>query len=175
MATGRDSATFKINWDPQNREWRMAKDMGTARGPGDYPAMTVDYNHDGQLTFDLQNAPAGVTFAQTAPFAPKSGSPPKADFWDQFRIVSGQGERVLVVHDANAKKTGGAYAGGDYEYELRFSNTSVKLDPIIKNGGCCQGQFQHQTALFIGIGVALAVLAFFLYRRFRANRSPVDG
>lgn len=166
-----DKADVKLNFDTQNGEWRMSKGQGNAHGPGDYPKLKVDYDHDGLVVFKIQN-PQGATFAATNPFVPKSGKTSPADFADQFD-VSGGGTNTLTVKVANANKQGGPYAGGDYNYELHFTD-KPSLDPIITNGGCCQTK-QSNVAYFALGAVALLALFILVIRPILARRSPASS
>jgi hypothetical protein len=164
-----DKADLKLNFDSHKSEWRMAKDDGMSKGPDDYPKLKVEKDHEGQFTFVIQN-PKGIKFAATDPFAPKAGKANPGDFGDQF-AVSGHGTDTLVVKDANANKDGGQYAGGDYHYELRFSE-GAPLDPIITNGGCCNNI--QGNLVYFGLGaVALLALIVLVVRPMMAKRSPM--
>lgn len=149
------------------KEWWMAKDMDTARGPGNYPKLKVDEDEVGEFTFTIHQPKEGITFAQTDAFVPKAGANPP-DFADQF-TVTGEGTNRLIVTDANANKGNSLqYPGGEYVYELRFSNGTT-LDPIITNGGCCQsGNYMVYYALG---GVALIALFILVIRPMLARRS----
>lgn len=163
-----DKADFKLNWSDQNGNWRMSKDQGMGQGPGHYPSANVAFDHDGQFTFVI-NSPKNVTFAASDAFKPKAGKTMPTDFSDQF-TVAGQGTNTLTVTDANAIKGGGKYTGGDYHYELHFSNGST-LDPIISNGGCCSSRAQSSLVYYaLGI-VALAALIVLFVRPMMARRS----
>lgn len=152
-----DKASLKLKYDNQSKAWMMAKDTGPDEGPGHYPKVKVDYGNQGEFTFVIHN-PKGVTFAAKDPFVAKAGKTNPADFADQFS-VSGGGTNTLTVKDANANKNGGPYAGGDYQYELHFSNGST-LDPIVSNGGCCMAKSQTNL-IYFGLG-AVALLALFV-------------
>lgn len=130
-----ESETMRLSFDKQANEWRMAKGMQPAQGPANYPKLEVKYGDTGEFSFVILN-PKDVKFAATDPFAPKGGMPNKNDFKDQFAVTPSADGRTLTVKDANSNKAGGKYDGGDYHYELRFSDGST-LDPIITNGGCC--------------------------------------
>lgn len=154
-----DKAILKLNYDSNGKEWKMAKDSGMAQGPGHYPKVDVKYDNLGEFTFVIQN-PKGLTFAATDPFVPKAGKSNPADFAAQFEIT-GAGTGTLVVKDHNANPKGSAYAGGDYHYELHFSNGTT-LDPIVTNGGCCSSGGSGQNSLiYFGLG-AVALLALFI-------------
>lgn len=160
---------MKLNY--KDGVWWMAKNNDMAKGPGAYPKIEVPYGQPGVLTFTIQT-PNNVNFAETEPFAPKTGKQNPTDFKDQLTVASGNGKNTLVVKDANANKNGGKYAGGDYHYELRFSN-GTKLDPIISNGGCCNNLLS--TSFLIAAGVAVALLVWWTwqvisYRRISAAR-----
>jgi hypothetical protein len=170
-----DDDLMKLNFDSGGRKWMMAKNMETARGPGNYPSLEVKYDHLGVFTFVVQN-PDTVTFAAHNPFVPKIGKPNPPDFADQFE-VSGAGTKMLVVKSLNANKAGGPYNGGTYHYELRFSDGS-KLDPIITNNGCCRsvsdggGGFLSFLSEPAGIAILLlsiAVIALVAMRMRRAG------
>ena len=130
-----NSETMRLNYVPSKKEWRMAKGMGTAQGPGHYPSLKVDEDHSGKFTFVIQN-PDNVTFATRDPFVPKKGKTNPGDFKHQF-VPSPGGSKTLVVEVRNTNANGGEYEGGTYEYELRFSNNTT-LDPIVTNMGCCR-------------------------------------
>ena len=169
-----DDDLMKINYDSFGRKWMMAKNMETARGPGNYPTLEVQYDHVGLFTFVVQSPP-GVTFAAHNPFVAKIGKPNPPDFADQFQ-VSGAGTNMLVVKSLNANKAGGPYAGGTYHYELRFSDGS-KIDPIITNNGCCRsvsggdGGFLAFFSEPAGIAVLLLSIAVIALVAMRFRRS----
>lgn len=162
-----DKATLKLNFNDKN-EWWMAKGMEPAKGPNDYPKLKVDFDHEGLFTFRIQN-PQDVTFATTDPFVPKSAKNTLTDFHDQFTF-EGQGTRTLTVKDANASKNGGPYAGGDYHYELRFSDGTT-LDPIITNTGCCRAMSESNLVFYSLGAVALLALIILIVRPILARRS----
>lgn len=169
-----ETLTLSSRLQGTNSEWWMALGSGTARGPGDYPKVTVARDDTGDLTFTIIN-PAGTMFASTNPFGPKVGAPNPTDFWDQFTVVSGAGTKRLVVHDANANKDGSPYAGGDYNYQLNFSSGTPSLDPVITNGGCCNKPFAGNNLAFLAIGlVALVVIYVLIVRPMMSRRGPTD-
>ena len=169
--------TMKLSANVQGgrMEWWMAKGNDTARGPGNYPKINVAHSDTGDITFTIIN-PATAMFAQTDAFGPKAGANNPTDFWDQFTIVS-TGPKTLVVHDANANKGGGDYAGGDYYYELHFSGAGAPgtLDPVITNGGCCRQPIGGNNLSFLAIGVvALIVIYVLIVRPMMSRGGPTD-
>jgi hypothetical protein len=162
-------ADLKLNFDKQKNEWRMAKDMGHAQGPGNYPKLEVANDHQGQFVFKIQN-PQGTTFSQKA-FVPKAGKNNPGDFAKQF-TVTGQGTDTLTVSVANSNTTnpGQPYTGGEYHYELLFTDKPA-LDPIITNRGCCQPPVSD-SLVYVAFGaVALLALWFFVVRPMMRRRS----
>lgn len=158
----------KLRGDKQ--EWWMAKGMGTAHGPGDYPKLSVNFDNSGEFTFQIHN-PSAVTFAATDAFGPKAQKANPNDFGDQF-TVSGEGTKTLVVKDANSNKGGGHYKGGDYNYQLRFSDGST-LDPIISNGGCCVNKSSY---VWYAIGaVAIVALLVLLLKPMLVKSRPAQS
>ena len=164
-----DPADLQLNWvGGPNGYWRMSKDMGMGQGPGHYPPIKVAYDHEGQFTFVI-NSPKDVTFAASGAFQAKALKTMPKDFGDQF-TVKGEGTNTLTVTDANANKGGGHYTGGDYHYELHFSNGTT-LDPIISNGGCCSSQAQSSLVYYALGFVALAALIVLFVRPMMARRA----
>ncbi|MEO7564115.1 MAG: hypothetical protein ABIR63_03375 [Sphingomicrobium sp.] len=163
-----DKADFTLKLHPRTGDWWMAKGPGPAHGPGHYPSVSVDYDHGGEFTFKIAKT-SGITFATDKPFTAKSGQASPGDFDAQFGVV-GAGTGTLVVTDANADQSGGKYVGADYPYELHFSNGKT-LDPIIRNGGCCQPTDQSALIYYaVGVIALLALLALFI-RPMLARRS----
>lgn len=149
-----ETTVIRLNFDERSNEWKMAKNMETAQGKGNYPAIKVDFDDLGDIIFIIQN-PKDATFASNRPFIPKPGKQNPADFWDQFSVTGG-GTDTLFVKDLNANKDGTHYAGGTYTYELRFTDKPA-LDPIITNGGCCKTSLQSNL-VYYSVG-AIAILA----------------
>jgi len=173
MMTLKETMKLSENLQGGGTEWWMAQGNNTARGPGNYPTLTVSSDDTGEFTFTVLY-PAGVTFARTNAFGPKAGAQNPPDFWDQFTVSPG-GTKSLVVKDANANKAGGPYAGGDYYYELHFSDGST-LDPVITNGGCCRTISTHYSIAYLAIGVvALVAIWVLLVRPMMARNTRVDG
>ena len=162
-----EKADVKLNYDSRKSEWRMAKDDGNAQGPGNYPKLKVNYNDTGEFIFKIQN-PKDVTFADPA-FLPKKGAENPGDFNGQFD-VTGEGTGTLIVKVANANPNGSEYVGGDYVYELKFSNNTV-LDPILTNGGCCKPQSSQMLYTYAAGAVVLLALFYFVIRPMLARRS----
>lgn len=161
-----NSETMRLNYVESRKEWRMAKGMGHAQGPGNYPELTVQPNHTGKFTFKILN-PDDVTFAAKDPFVPKAGKTNPGDFKHQFSW-DGEGTDTLTVYVKNNNANGGSYDGGVYHYQLQF-NKAVPLDPIISNLGCCQkiAGGSNLAAYSLGaVGIlALGVVAYKLLRR----------
>lgn len=166
-----DKATMKLRFDSKSGDWEMSKDQGHPRKKGNYPKVPIDYNHGGILTFKIHNSD-GITFAKDNPFFPKVLPTQPGDFGDQFQIVGG-GTDTLIVTDSNANPNGGAYAGGDYHYELHFSDGST-LDPIIKNGGCCQPNSSSNLAFYSLGAVALLLVLALVIRPLLARRTTTS-
>jgi len=169
-----DAKTMKLTYIAPQNEWRMAVGQGTAKGPGHYDKIKIDHNDTGELTFQIINS-QNVNFANDGAFVEKPNQPSKADFAKQFSVLpGGAGTQKLVVKDANSNGDGTPYAGGDYHYELHFSNGTT-LDPVITNGGCCQAApMGYLTFLAIGL-VALAALYVLLVRPMMARNTRVDS
>lgn len=155
-----DDDTMKINRESSSGPWMMAKNMGTAQGPGSYPQLEVGKGNTGQFTFLIQN-PNDVTFANP-PFVQKPNGGPQ-DFKHQLVVTEGgAGKDFMVVESKNS--TNGKKV---YHYELHFSD-GTKLDPIITNNGCCRSFYETDAFLVAGGIMVLAFFAF-LVRRLVAN------
>jgi hypothetical protein len=163
--------SIKLTYDTQHNEWKMAVGQGDPQGPGHYPGLSVPYNQTASFTFQIV-APPGVNFTTDGPFKAKPGGNGKSDFGDQFDVSAGGG-RSLTVSDMNGQKLKKDYKGGDYHYELHFSNGTT-LDPVITNGGCCQAApTGYLTYLAIGV-VALVAIWVLLVRPMMARNRPTD-
>lgn len=159
------SGTIKLTH--KDNAWTMDIGQGL-QGPDHYPALSVPYDQTADFSFQIVGSP-GVTFAATDPFQAKSNGNGKSDFKDQFDVSQG-GERTLTVSDKNGQKLKKPYKGGDYYYELHFSDGST-LDPVITNGGCCNAVGAQSYLPYLAIGVvALAVLYVLLVRPMMAKR-----
>ena len=158
-----DDDIVKLNFDARGQKWMMAKNMGTAQGPGNYPGLEVEKGNTGEFTFWIQN-PDDVTFADPA-FVPKTGKTNPGDFNSQLKIVDGgPGHNFMVIESKNSTKQGGVY-----HYELRFSN-GKELDPIITNNGCCRPFYQSHEFLVTGGVLTLALFGYLLRRLVNERR-----
>ena len=157
--------TMLVRYDSQAGHWKMGEQEPLS-GPSNYPKLKADADHVGLYKFQIVGS-GGVTFDQATPFLPKGTNPP--DFNRQFIVADGNGTRKLVVLDLNSGEAGEEYEGGEYVYQLKFSNGTM-LDPIITNGGCCQSKLYDNTA-FLAIGsIALLALAYLILKPLLARR-----
>jgi len=167
------NADVKLSYSNQLGHWRMADGMKPAQGPGDYPKLAIKYNEEGLIVFKILH-PQDTKFAATDAFVPKAGKNNPADFAAQF-TVTGQGTDTLTVkvENADTSKPGQPYKGGDYHYQLQFTNKGP-LDPIISNGGCCYSNLQS-TSFLIAAGVAIALLALWTWQVVAFRRTNPAG
>lgn len=157
--------TMKINRDPRGGPWLMAKNMGMAQGPGNYPELVVERGNDGLFTFLIQTRD-NVTFGKD-PFVPKANPTSPSDFHSQLKpIQGGEGYKYLIVKDYNSSPQ-----GGTYHYQLQFSNGTT-LDPIITNNGCCRAFYETDAFLVTGGIMMLALFAYLVRRLVVSQRQP---
>jgi hypothetical protein len=150
-----DTQNIKVIANPQQNgtiEWRIAVGAGMAQGPGHYPAVSIDQNQQGLLTFTVVNTNT-VNFDPNTPFTVQPATTsPTAVVGNQFTVTGGKGTQTMTVADTNQN-------AGDFYYALHMSNGDT-VDPIIKNGGCCTGV--NQDFLSSPLGIALEIAAVVL-------------
>lgn len=167
-----DTAELKLTY--KDGHWRMAKDMGNAKGKGQYPVLEVKESKEGKFTFKIDLGD-GVTFADE-PFGPMAGAENPPDFAEQFSVTKVDAKKiVLEVRNANPKDPTADYSGGVYTYELRF-NGAPTLDPVITNGGCCKtlvtsGVEMNLVSEPASAGIALGAAALFVLLAARWRRA----
>jgi len=159
--------TIKLTYEPSAGYWMMGKGTEPLQGPPGYPKLDVPEDQVGKFTFVIQGTP-GVKFDGSSPFGPKKGKSNPNDFADQFLVIPDQSGKKLTVIDLNENASGGTYAGGSYDYELRFDNGTT-LDPIITNNGCCRLVSQSEMIAYGIAAVTLLAIAVMTYRQWRAR------
>ena len=166
--------TMKVRLN-NNNQWEMKQGKGPWQGPPNYPEIEVNKGDVGVFTYEIVGS-GTVTFDPLDPFVQKANAnPQQPDFGDQFRVF-GKGERELTIIDVNGQDGTTDYPGGNYAYELRFSEGAPPLDPIIKNLGCCKAVELSSGeavvyALTIAAGGALAAIGV---RKLFSNRAPAS-
>jgi len=113
-----------------NPGWYMTH-LGKESGPGQYPAIKIDYDRTADFTFTIKSGADFSTDPKTGPISIQKGNAkPTGGGVDNQITITNQSAKVLQFNDSNKQK-------GDLNYVLHFSDGS-QLDPIIDNGGCCQ-------------------------------------
>ena len=128
--------------------WNMSLNKGAPLGPGSYPPVHVDHGHNAVVTFTIENGP-NITFANI--LVPAESK--------EIHSVNGLGTATLKVSDHN-------WQHGDIPYVILF-NGAPKLDPIMQNDGGGPAIFSNILLDAVGLGLAAALIFFFLRPMFR--------
>lgn len=156
-----DQKTMHVRYDATAKHWLMDE-----KGPDHYPKIDLPKDKVGIYTFQITGP---QEFHATTPFEAKAGKANPSDFSYQFQPISLDKKKIIIL-DNNSNPNGGEYAGGDYIYQLKFSDGTT-LDPIITNGGCCGGGTMQSSVLYYSLGaIALLALIVLIARPFLKRR-----
>lgn len=167
MTAGNDSIELIPVGKPTGMTWQMSLNGGSAQGPNGYPEVSVKAKDTDTITFTIQH-PGAIKFADTNAFCAQAGTSKPTTCGGPFTFT-GAGTTQLVVKDANNEALPTSYT-----YVLNFKNAKP-LDPIIKNGGCCNGVTQtfwsSPTGIALEIAAVVLVIAFIMWRMVGSQRT----